>query len=238
MNFDNLPYLIFLFRRITPTSARLAHPSSFAHSSIADINTSLSVVSILFDIKPVQADKNYKLIQFKTLLLIYTFFHYNLEYLLRFEPHWHIPLPDFFGELNDNFIELFMSDSFESDNLRSGNTDHLDGVVNYPLPDLTYLRDMAESDESFVNEIITHFLENGPESLSSMRQSALAGDYEKLRFTAHKLLPQLTFVGILAAIPLVTKIESESKNGQDLSDITERAIRIINFGIEDLKKMI
>jgi len=116
--------------------------------------------------------------------------------------------------------------------------DHLNGVVNYPLPDLTYLRDMAENDESFVNEIITHFLENGPESLSSMRQSALAGDNEKLRFTAHKLLPQLTFVGILAAIPLVSKIESESKNGQDLSDITERAIRIINYGIEDLKKMI
>jgi HPt (histidine-containing phosphotransfer) domain-containing protein len=120
-----------------------------------------------------------------------------------------------------------MSDSFESVNLRSGYTD-----------ELMYLKEMADNDESFVKEIITHFLRNGPELLSSMRQSALAGDNLKLRFAAHKLLPQLSFVGILAAIPFVSKIEEESKTGNDLSDLTERAIKIINYGIEDLKKMI
>jgi len=132
-----------------------------------------------------------------------------------------------------------MSDSFESDKmLTSGNPGVLIDFVNYPLPDLTYLKDMAENDDLFVNEIITHFIENGPATLNSMRQSALSRDNEQLRFVAHKLLPQLTFVGILAAIPLVSKIESESNKGQDLSEITEKAILIINCGIEDLKKMI
>ncbi len=129
-----------------------------------------------------------------------------------------------------------MSDSFES--AISVNIGDCTNGISYPRPDLTYLKDMADGDESFVTEIISHFLEYGPELLNSMRQSALAGDNEKLRFDAHKLLPQLTFVGIVAAIPLVTKIENESTTNRNLSAITERAVMIINKGIEELKKMI
>ena len=129
-----------------------------------------------------------------------------------------------------------MPDSFES--AISVNTGDCKNGINYPRPDLTYLKDMADGDETFVTEIISHFLEYGPGLLESMRQSALAGDNEKLRFDAHKLLPQLTFVGIVAAIPLVTKIENESKSNRNLTAITERAVRIVNQGIEELRRMI
>ena len=105
-------------------------------------------------------------------------------------------------------------------------------------PDLSYLKEMAEGDEAFFNEIINHFLENGPKLLNTLRDSALAGDYEKVRFIAHKLLPQLTFVGILAAIDDVKKIEEECNIMDDLIVVIERVTITISIGIEDLRKLI
>jgi HPt (histidine-containing phosphotransfer) domain-containing protein len=131
-----------------------------------------------------------------------------------------------------------MSGSVLPNNLKQDKTAVLSDRINYPLPDLTYLKDMAAGDEAFVNEIITTFLESAGDLLDLMRESGLSGDHEKLKFAAHKLLPQLSFVGILAAVPDVKKIESESKHMDDLSAVIERAIRTINYGIEDLKKMI
>lgn len=128
-----------------------------------------------------------------------------------------------------------MTESLENYSQSAG---ELTENTNYPLPDLTYLEEMAGGDEAFVHEIITYFLENGPRLLNLLRESALSGDQENLHFAAHKLLPQLTFVGILAAIPDIEKIENDYKHMDDLSVVIERAIRIINFGIEDLKKMI
>lgn len=120
----------------------------------------------------------------------------------------------------------------------SDKTNELTNIINYPLPDLTYLKEMAGGDEVFVKEIITHFLENGPGLLNLMRESALSGDKEKLHFVVHKLLPQLTFIGILAAIPDVENLENENELKEDLSVVIERVIKTINIGIEDLKKMI
>jgi len=59
-----------------------------------------------------------------------------------------------------------------------------------------------------------------------------------LRFAAHTLLPQLTFVGILAAIPYIEKIESGDILNAELISELDCGIKIINYGIEDLKKMI
>lgn len=131
-----------------------------------------------------------------------------------------------------------MADSYEDAITLAVSKGDTKNGPNYPRPDLTYLKNMAGSDENFVAEIINHFFEYAPELLNSMRENARMGDNEKLRFDAHKLLPQLTFVGITAAIPLVTKIEIESRSGKDLSDVTEKAISIINEGMDELKKMI
>ncbi len=131
-----------------------------------------------------------------------------------------------------------MSDANEGDKFKPDVISELNDGANYPPPDLTYLKEMADGDESFFNEIITYFVESCPDSLRSMREFALSGDHEKLGFLAHTILPQLTFVGILAAIPFFEKIERDSKLNDDLFVELERAIIIINYGIDDLKKMI
>jgi len=132
-----------------------------------------------------------------------------------------------------------MSESIESNNNNvSAKTDELDETLNSDVPDLTYLREMAEGDEVFFKEMINHFLENAPKSLLLLRDSALLKDYEKVRFVAHKLLPQLSFVGILSAVDDVKKIENENKLIDDLSVVIERVIIKINNGIEHLKKLV
>lgn len=131
-----------------------------------------------------------------------------------------------------------MPDTIENSNCKSEESNELTDNIKYPQPDLTYLKEMAGDDEAFFKEIIEIFLESGPTFLKQMRDNALAGDYEQLRITAHTLLPQLTFVGLLSAIPDVTIIEQESKLKTDLSLNIERAIKIITQGIEDLKKMV
>jgi len=42
----------------------------------------------------------------------------------------------------------------------------------------------------------------------------------------------------LAAIPDIENLENENELKENLSVVVERAIKTINFGIEDLKKMI
>lgn len=130
-----------------------------------------------------------------------------------------------------------MSEIFANDNYRS----YIDAVpdnLNYPKPDMTYLNEMAEGDENFIKEIIGIFLNNCPESLILMQNYAMLGDHEKLKFVAHKLLPELTFVGILSAIPDVEKISNESELINDLSATISRVILTINMGMGELRKMI
>lgn len=132
----------------------------------------------------------------------------------------------------------YMTETTPENKYRSNESGNFSDSINYPLPDLSYLVELADGDEAFIKEIITHFVESSPGFLLSMKESAMSGDHKKLRFAAHTLLPQLTFVGILAAIPYIEKIESGDILNAELIAELDCGIKIINYGIEDLKKMI
>jgi HPt (histidine-containing phosphotransfer) domain-containing protein len=108
----------------------------------------------------------------------------------------------------------------------------------YPHPDFTLLKEMAEGDEAFFKEIIALFLENGPALVTSIEESAAVGDCEALRFAAHKILSDLSIVGIKSAIKDVEIIEKQAALKNIAAVNVERAIEIINYGIEDLKKLV
>jgi len=132
----------------------------------------------------------------------------------------------------------YMNETTPENKHRLNKSGDFSDSINYPLPDLSYLIELADGDEAFIKEIITHFVESSPGFLLSMKESAMSGDHKKLQFAAHTLLPQLTFVGILAAIPYFEKIENESILNVELIAELDSGIRIINYGIADLKKMI
>jgi hypothetical protein len=107
-----------------------------------------------------------------------------------------------------------------------------------PLPDLSYLREMTGGDEAFIKEIITIFLDEVPGMLVSMKENANSGNHDKLKFVTHKLITQLTYVGILSAISDVKIINKESKDLKDLNERVDKVINIVNNSIDNLKKMI
>lgn len=112
------------------------------------------------------------------------------------------------------------------------------GNNNFSVPDLTYLREMSGGDESFIKEIIGLFIEDCPSMLKAIQESAAAGDHEKLRILTHKLVPQLTFVGILSVISDVKEINKESRemNSSDLAEKIARLTEIVNLSIEYYKE--
>ena len=107
-----------------------------------------------------------------------------------------------------------------------------------PLPDLSYLREMTGGDEVFIKEIITIFLDEVPNMLTTMRESAYSGDHDKLKFVTHKLITQLTYVGILSAISDVKIINKESREMTDLNERVDKVVNIVQYSIDNLKKMI
>jgi len=132
----------------------------------------------------------------------------------------------------------FMSHTIEGNDFEPNKLNDSSDNIHYPPPDLTYLYELAQGDEAFIKEMLTYFVDKSPDLLNSMKEYALTEDHVRLKFLVHALLPQLSIVGILAAIPDMEKIESESKLMNDLNVVIDRAITTIKYGIEDLKKRI
>lgn len=107
-----------------------------------------------------------------------------------------------------------------------------------PIPDLTKLRDMTAGDEESFKEVISIFLEDVPQMLVAMKESADSGDHDRLKFVTHKLITQLSYVGIFSAIPDVKLINSGSTKMNDLPERIDRITDIVNYSIDYLKKIV
>lgn len=110
-------------------------------------------------------------------------------------------------------------------------------IKTYPAPDFTLLNEMAEGDHEFFMEILGLFLENAPLMVKSIKESAASGDFNSLRFSSHKILSDLHVVGLNYATGTVEQIEKDAAMGRVDSELVEKAVQMINYGIEDLKKI-
>ncbi|HON55202.1 MAG TPA: Hpt domain-containing protein [Bacteroidales bacterium] len=108
----------------------------------------------------------------------------------------------------------------------------------YPIPDLSYLRELTDGDADSMKEIISIFMDEAPKLIKMMKESAEVKDHEKLKFATHKLITQLTYVGINSIVPEVKLINSGSVKIKDLDDRIDRIIRVIENSITYLKGLI
>ena len=108
----------------------------------------------------------------------------------------------------------------------------------YPIPDLSYLRDMTDGDEESFKEVIAIFLDEAPNLMKLMKDSADSGDNDNLKFSTHKLITQLTYVGITSVIPDVKIINTGSSKMDDLKERVDRIIRVVDFSMIYLKTLI
>lgn len=97
----------------------------------------------------------------------------------------------------------------------------------YQYIDLTYLRDMADGDESFIENMIQVFVDMTPEVLQNLQNATNDKNWAEVRAITHKFSPQLNFVGVKSIIPTVENVEQWSKNNENTEIIPEKVTVII-----------
>lgn len=125
-----------------------------------------------------------------------------------------------------------------------GNESHL-SVDNQSVTDLSYLREVVMGDEEIVIETTKAFLKNTPNFLNNMKEHFANQEWDKLYKQAHKIKPNLEYMGMEQARELILEIEEQAKSGEpseslgdkikELNSICSRAFDELSVKIEELK---
>jgi HPt (histidine-containing phosphotransfer) domain-containing protein len=98
--------------------------------------------------------------------------------------------------------------------------------------------DFAEGDDTFIKNMISVFLENTPETLTSILKSNENNDIKTLKEEIHKLKSSLSLLGISKASDSVAIIENEIETnplGQKIKDEVVYLNEICQLAITELE---
>jgi PAS domain S-box-containing protein len=87
------------------------------------------------------------------------------------------------------------------------------------ITDLSFLKEISDSNDAFFKEFITMFLENTPKSIAEMQLGVDNQDWEKLRQASHKVKPSFNYVGLKELNAKAARIEELSKNKSGMEEI-------------------
>ncbi|MFK7972319.1 MAG: Hpt domain-containing protein [Bacteroidia bacterium] len=82
--------------------------------------------------------------------------------------------------------------------------------------DLTYLNEIADGDEAFVEEIFDVFKREVPTELDALKQAVFSKNWEKAAFHVHKLRSRVRILGLGHLKKLSDELEPMFKNQTDL----------------------
>ena len=111
---------------------------------------------------------------------------------------------------------------------------------NQQLTNLSNLRKMSNNDEQFINDMIDSFINNTPEILDDLNKALAKESWADIGALAHKLKPNLAFMGIDSLKELVLHVEKSGKSGKNLEqlpDDTRMLVSKVKEAIEELAKL-
>jgi len=85
--------------------------------------------------------------------------------------------------------------------------------------DLTYLKELANGSNQFMNEMLTLFIAQTPEALDNIEKHFQNKDWKSLRGTVHKMKPSVSFMGLKAIENDVRRIEEAAANETGLDQL-------------------
>lgn len=125
-----------------------------------------------------------------------------------------------------------------------GNESHL-SVDNQSVTDLSYLREVVMGDEEIIIETTEAFLEDTPNVLNNMKEHFANQEWDKLYKQAHKIKPNMEYMGMKQARELILEIEEQAKSGEpseslenkikEFNSICLQALDELSAKIEELK---
>lgn len=93
---------------------------------------------------------------------------------------------------------------------------------NKSVTDLSYLREIAMGDDSIVIETTEAFLEDAPAAIESIQKHYQREEWQELSKQAHKIKPNLKYMGMDRAHELVLTIEEQANSEQISDDLGEQ----------------
>lgn len=91
-----------------------------------------------------------------------------------------------------------------------------------PTTDLSYLREMAMGDDDIIIETAEMFMEDIPRSVEKMKAYTANEQWEELAKIAHKIKPNLSYMGMERGRELIIDIEEEANSGSISADIQDK----------------
>lgn len=119
----------------------------------------------------------------------------------------------------------------------------IDGKINSEdiNIDLSFLKEMAQGNSAFMEEILTMFINTTPESLAKMKEAIDNQDWDTLKAIAHRLKSSMFLIGIKELEMNMATIEQLAPNPEErqvIPGILARTRKICELAIEKLKPML
>ena len=95
-----------------------------------------------------------------------------------------------------------------------------------PLVDLSYLRDMSEGNEGFVQTMIDIFKKDSPLLITDMKTAFKEGDWDKLSKLAHKYRSPTVIMGMKSVSVLAEEVEYNDYSKNNESEIESLLLKI------------
>ena len=109
------------------------------------------------------------------------------------------------------------------------------------VTDLSFLKSFTGEDNERMVKYINNFLSMGPEKVAAMESALAEKNYSELRAAAHKLKPQLSYMGINSIKDDIQNIEdfaAEEKNLDQLPELVTKVSSICKQAFRELDDFI
>lgn len=116
----------------------------------------------------------------------------------------------------------------------------MDSIENSssPTPNLAFLKEMLGEDKETLKEVLQIFLEEGPILLNQLQRATQEKDHDSLNKITHKMITELTTVGVKSVVYDLKRINKESSQMSDLDLVVERIITIVNDSFTYFKTLV
>jgi len=118
-------------------------------------------------------------------------------------------------ELKSKIIELCIS----ATSISNGANEKISETSTERLTNLTFLRQLADNNESFFKEFISLFLQNAPGTIRDLEASFEKKDWNGVRQAAHKIKPTLSYLGMKEIHLAALKTEENARDQKNLDEI-------------------
>ena len=106
------------------------------------------------------------------------------------------------------------------------------------ITNLSYLEELGMGDDELLIDMVEMFLKNTPESIEKLRKYHSNEDWKKLAAEAHKLKPNLSYVGLDGAREIIIGVEDSAKNQPEpdkIAEMIDEVDAICNEAYEELQ---